>query len=60
MSPVNWTSPDNIMMSAVISIVWYSTGFYAIILLGGVDKIPNTYFEAARIEGASTFKTLRK
>ncbi|MEK4485996.1 sugar ABC transporter permease [Psychrobacillus sp. FSL H8-0484] len=58
--PVNWTSPNNIMMSAVISIVWYSTGFYAIILLGGVDKIPNTYFEAARIEGASTFKIFTK
>lgn len=57
--PVNWTSPANIMGSAVVAIVWYSTGFYAIILLGGVDKIPNTYFEAARIEGASTFKIFR-
>lgn len=57
---VNWTSPDNIMMSAVAAIVWYSTGFYAVILLGGVDKIPNTLFESARIEGASTFTIFRK
>ncbi|MBM7587911.1 ABC-type sugar transport system permease subunit [Bacillus pakistanensis] len=60
LNPVNWTGPDNIMMSAVISIVWYSTGFYAIILLAGVDKIPNTIFEAARVEGASTIKIFTK
>lgn len=56
---VNWTSPKMIMYSAVVAIVWYSTGFYAVILLGGVDKIPSTMFEAARIEGASTFKIFR-
>jgi ABC-type sugar transport system permease subunit len=60
LNPVNWTGPDNIMMSAVISIIWYSTGFYAIILLAGVDKIPNTIFEAARVEGASTIKIFTK
>lgn len=57
---VNWTSPKLIMYSAVIAIIWYSTGFYAVILLGGVDKIPSTMFEAARIEGASTFTIFRK
>ncbi|PLS18749.1 sugar ABC transporter permease [Bacillus sp. M6-12] len=60
MDPVNWTGPKNIMNSALISIIWYSTGFYAIILLAGVDKIPNTIFEAARVEGASTFQIFRK
>nr|WP_275695475.1 sugar ABC transporter permease [Fredinandcohnia sp. SECRCQ15] len=60
LDPVNWTGPDNIMMSAITSIIWYSTGFYAIILLAGVDKIPNTIFEAARVEGASTFTIFTK
>ncbi|MED4207357.1 carbohydrate ABC transporter permease [Neobacillus mesonae] len=60
LNPVNWTGPNNIMMSALIAIIWYSTGFYAIILLAGVDKIPNTIFEAARVEGASTFKIFTK
>ncbi|MEI3607250.1 sugar ABC transporter permease [Pseudogracilibacillus sp. SE30717A] len=58
-SAVNWTSPKNIMISAVAAIIWYNTGFYAIILLSGVDKIPNTLFEAAKIEGASTFTIFR-
>lgn len=53
---VNWTGPGLIVMSSIIAIVWYSVGFYAVILLSGVDKIPNTLFEAARIEGASTFQ----
>lgn len=60
LNPVNWTGPNNIMMSAIIAIIWYSAGFYAIILLAGVDKIPNTIFEAARVEGASTFKIFTK
>jgi ABC-type sugar transport system permease subunit len=57
---VNWTSPENIMPSAIIAIVWYSVGFYAIILLAGVDKIPNTIFESAKVEGASTFTIFTK
>lgn len=57
---VNWTSPSNIMIAALVAIIWYSTGFYAIILLGGVDKIPNTLFESARLEGASTFTIFRQ
>src|SRR5699024_9450115 len=56
MKPINWTGPALIMMSSIIAIVWYSVGFYAVILLSGVDKIPTTLFEAARIEGASTFQ----
>lgn len=57
--PVSWTGSSLIMMSSVIAIVWYSVGFYAVILLSGVDKIPNTLFEAARIEGASTFQIFK-
>lgn len=57
---INWTSSNNIMISAVIAIIWYSLGFYAVILLAGVDKIPNTFFEAARLEGASTFQIFIK
>ncbi|MFC4802185.1 carbohydrate ABC transporter permease [Neobacillus sp. GCM10023253] len=58
--PINWTGPQNIMSSALISIVWYSVGLYLVLLLAGVDKIPNTLFEAARIEGASTFQIFVK
>lgn len=58
--PVNWTGPKNILFSAVVAIIWYSVGFYAVILMAGIDKIPNTIFESARIEGASTFRIFWK
>lgn len=53
LEPINWTNSNNIMISAVLAIIWYSVGFYAVLLLAGVDKIPNTIFESARLEGAS-------
>src|SRR5699024_1797342 len=56
---VNWTGSGLILMSSVTAIVWYSVGSYEVILLSGVDKIPNTLFEAARIEGASTFQIFK-
>lgn len=52
---VNWTTTGNIMGSAIVGIVWSSVGLYAIILLSGADKIPETIYESARLEGASTF-----
>lgn len=58
--PVNWTSSANIMGSAIVGIVWSSVGLYAIILLSGADKIPQTIFESARLEGASIFKIFFK
>src|SRR5699024_5455224 len=50
---VNWTNPEHIIGSGIAAVIWYSLGFYAIILLSGVDKIPNDIFESARMEGAS-------
>ncbi len=57
---VNWTSSGKIMSSAIVGIIWSSVGLYAIILLSGADKIPESIYESARIEGASTFKIFFK
>lgn len=57
---VNWTNTSNIFNSALVGIVWSSVGLYAIILLSGADKIPESIYESARIEGASTFKIFFK
>ncbi|WP_130859612.1 carbohydrate ABC transporter permease [Gracilibacillus phocaeensis] len=58
--PVNWTAPENIMTSVIIGYIWSNVGLYAVIMMSGVDKIPNTIFESAKIEGASTFKIFFK
>ena len=48
-----WLGPDMIIPSLIAAIVWTYVGYYMVILSAGVDKIPVTYFEAAKIDGAS-------
>lgn len=54
-----WTAPENVFIAMMVGLVWISTGFFTILLMAGADKIPQDMFEAARIEGASTFQTFR-
>ncbi len=51
-----FTEPENILNSMIIAIIWQSTGFYLIILLSGIDKIPKEMFESAEIDGASIWR----
>jgi multiple sugar transport system permease protein len=37
----------------IFSIVWFSIGWQAIVILGGMSAIPPSVFEAARLDGAS-------
>lgn len=48
-----WLGPDLIIHSLTVAIVWTYVGYYMVILSAGIDKIPLTYFEAAKIDGAS-------
>ena len=38
---------------------WHATSYYTIIFLAGFLSIPRSYYEAARVEGASGFQVLR-
>lgn len=51
-----WLSPENIASSLTVAIIWTYVGYYLIIFLAGIVKIPITYFEAARIDGASEWR----
>lgn len=51
-----WMSADHIFWSMLIAIIWIEIGFYVVLLLAGMDKIPAEYYEAARIEGANQWK----
>lgn len=48
-----WLGPDIIFRSIIAGLVWIYTGFFVTILMAGVDRIPNYYYEAAELEGAS-------
>jgi ABC-type sugar transport system permease subunit len=51
-----WLGPDTIISALIVAIVWTYVGYYMVILSAGVDKIPTTYFEAAKIDGASQWQ----
>lgn len=47
------------LLSVVFLIVWKYAGFYMLILLVGLQAIPQEVYEAAAIDGASRMQTLR-
>jgi raffinose/stachyose/melibiose transport system permease protein len=54
-----WMGPDTIFVSMMIGIVWIEVGFYLVLLLAGVDKIPPDFFESAKLDGANQFQQFR-
>ncbi|MGB4135066.1 MAG: sugar ABC transporter permease, partial [Microbacterium sp.] len=51
-----WLAPENIVSSLTVAVVWSLVGYYLIILLAGIEKIPPTYYEAARLDGAGDWR----
>ena len=47
---------EHIFWSSLFVVVWMCVGFYLIILMAGIDRIPPYIFEAARLEGANEFQ----
>lgn len=52
---MNWlTNPTSAMWAVIITTVWMNLGFTFLILLGAIQSVPNTLYEAADVEGASS------
>jgi ABC-type sugar transport system permease subunit len=43
----------------MIGMAWMSTGFFVTILMAGVDRIPDYYYEDAELSGASRWQKFR-
>jgi ABC-type sugar transport system permease subunit len=56
---VQWLAPDKIFYAMMIALIWIAVGFYLVLLMAGVDKIPFEFYEAAKIEGASQFQMFK-
>lgn len=55
---VQWLSSPDVALPAVILVdVWNTTSFVALMLLAGLQSLPDEPFEAARIDGASSWQT---
>ena len=58
--PVDWLgNPATSMPAIVILAVWKNFGYNMIILLAALQSIPDDLYEAARIDGASSFQLFR-
>ena len=55
----NWlTDPSLSMLSVVVVAVWVSLGHNILLFATGLNEIDETYYEAARIDGADSFRLL--
>lgn len=59
-SPVNWLFNRSTSLYAVLAfVVWRWIGYYMIIFWVGIRAVPETYLEAAKIDGASAWRIVR-
>jgi len=57
---LSWLGDPRLALYAVVFIsVWFLMGFYMLIFLGGLQDIPREYYDAARMDGASAWASLR-
>ncbi|RYZ96208.1 MAG: sugar ABC transporter permease, partial [Proteobacteria bacterium] len=60
MSPIQWLSrPWEAFFACVITNVWLGFPFMMVVALGGLQSIPKTLYEAARVDGATAFQRFR-
>lgn len=53
----NWVGDSHFVMATIIVVgVWSSLGYNMVILLSGLQEIPQTYYEAAEIDGANSVR----
>lgn len=59
--PPGWLASTSTSLLAIIIIsIWAQVGYVIIIYLAGLSNIPESIYEAAKIDGASSFQTFYK
>ena len=54
---INWLNkPDNAMLAVIIMAIWKGLGFNVLLLLVGLGNIDETYYKAAKVDGASPWR----
>jgi len=53
--PIAFAESSRLLWALVPMIVWSSTGFYLVLFLAAMENIPQTYYEAARLDGAGSW-----
>ena len=58
MAPVQWLTDYPLLTCTLINI-WLGIPFMMVVILGGLQSISSSYYDAADIDGASYFQKLR-
>lgn len=57
---VPWLAdPDTALGAIILTLTWQGFPFFAVMILAGLQAIPRSYYEAASIDGASTWRQFR-
>jgi len=60
LATLRWTTDRTLAPVAIsIFIIWKTVGFYTIIVLAGIKSVPRDLTEAAAMDGATRFQTVR-
>ena len=57
--PFPFVDSKYLIYAMVPMLVWTATGFYMVLFLAAMENIPETFYEAARLDGASEFAQFR-
>ena len=53
-------NPNLVMFSVILMLGWKFVGYGSLVILGGLQGVPNSQIEAARLDGASTLQVYRR
>lgn len=58
--PINWLgTPETALRMLLLADIWKSIPFIALLLLAGLQNIPNYLYKAARLDGATAWQQFR-
>lgn len=59
-TPVKWLTDSGFAMGVVIFVsVWSMAGYYMVMFIAGIKAVSETYYEAAEIDGATSWQQFR-
>ncbi|MFB6072809.1 MAG: carbohydrate ABC transporter permease [Halobacterium sp.] len=57
----NWIGNPQLVLGAIVfALIWQFSGYAMVVYLAGLRAIPTEHYEAARVDGASTYKMYRR
>lgn len=57
---INWFgNPDTALIAVILPTAWKAYPFFAVMLLAGLQSIPDEWYEAAAVDGAGTLNQFR-